>query len=91
MTRGGASGLARRQPLLVVAGGTRDHRGQLRTAERIANPGLLGEQGQRWAGSRRMSAFASSSGETAGVPSPDPVPHELTAMIEARFTAAGYH
>ena len=74
--------------LLAVADGTQDHRGQLRTVERIADPGL-GEQGQGWAGSRRMPAFANSSGETADVPPPDPVPQELTAMIEARFTGAG--
>jgi hypothetical protein len=63
--------------------------GQLRTIEHIADPGLLGEEGQGWAGSRRMSAFASSGGESADAPSLDPVPQELTAMIEARFTAAG--
>jgi uncharacterized protein len=63
--------------------------GRLMAVEHIADPGLLSADGQQWAGSRRMSAFASSGGETAGAPSLDPVPQELTALIEARFTAAG--
>jgi uncharacterized protein len=63
--------------------------GQLISVEHIADPGLLGEEGQGWSGSRRLSAFASSSGATADTPSLDPVPQQLTALIEARFTACG--
>jgi uncharacterized protein YggE len=63
--------------------------GQLRDVEHIADPGLLSADGQHWAGSRRMSAFARSGGETADAPSLDPVPQELTALIEARFAAGG--
>jgi hypothetical protein len=36
-----------------------------------------------------MSAFASSGGAAAHAPSLDPVPQELTALIEARLTAGG--
>lgn len=61
--------------------------GHLRAVEHVADPGLLGEGGQGWAGSRGLSAFASSGGETADAPSLDPVPQELIAMVEARFTA----
>jgi uncharacterized protein YggE len=63
--------------------------GHIRAVEHIADSGLLGEESQQWAGSRRLSAFASSAGETPDAPSLDPVPQELTALIEARFTAAG--
>lgn len=63
--------------------------GQLAAVEHVADPGLLGDEGQQWAGSRRLSAFAASAGETADAPSLDPVPQELTALIEARFTATG--
>ena len=56
----------------------------------IADPGLIGGEVQHWAGtSGRSVRFASSGGETPDAPSLDPVPQELTALIEARFTATG--
>jgi uncharacterized protein YggE len=62
--------------------------GQLAAAEHIADPGLIGSDGQHWAAtSRSARSFASS--DTRGAPSLDPVPQELTAVIEARFTATG--
>jgi hypothetical protein len=61
--------------------------GRLSAVEHIADPGLLGGDGQGWASAR--SSFMSSGGESSDAPSLDPVPQELTALIEARFTAVG--
>ncbi|MGI9006779.1 MAG: SIMPL domain-containing protein [Streptosporangiaceae bacterium] len=62
--------------------------GQLSAVEHVADTGLLSADGPQLAGSRSM-AFASSGGGHAEAPSLDPVPQELTALIEARFTAVG--
>jgi uncharacterized protein len=65
--------------------------GQLSAVEHIADPGLLGG-GDRdhWVGtSSRHMVMASGGGRTEDAPSLDPVPQELTALIEARFTASG--
>jgi uncharacterized protein len=64
--------------------------GRLSAVEHIADPGLIGGEVQHWAGTGGRSVrFASSGGETADAPSLDPVPQELAALIEARFTATG--
>ena len=64
--------------------------GRLSAVEHIADPGLIGGEVQHWAGtSGRPVGFASSGGETPDALSLDPVPQELTALIEARFTATG--
>lgn len=64
--------------------------GRLSAVEHIADPGLIGGEVQHWAGtSGRSLTFASGGGETPDAPSLDPVPQELAALIEARFTATG--
>jgi uncharacterized protein YggE len=60
--------------------------GELSVVEHIADPGFLAGDGQRWA----STSFMSSGGaEGSDAPSLDPVPQILTALIEARFIAAG--
>jgi uncharacterized protein YggE len=65
--------------------------GQLSTVQHIADPGLLASgDAQHWAASSgRTARFSGGGGDSAGTPSLDPVPQELTALIEARFTATG--
>lgn len=65
--------------------------GRLSTVEHIADPGLIGGgDGQHWVSSGARSAgFSSRGSETADAPALDPVPQELTALIEARFRAIG--
>ena len=64
--------------------------GRLSAVEHIADPGLIGGEVQHWAGtSGRSVRFASSGGENPDAPELDPVPQELAALIEARFTATG--
>jgi uncharacterized protein len=64
--------------------------GRLSAVEHIADPGFLGGDGPQWAAtSGRSLRMASSGGENVDAPSLDPVPRELTALIEARFTATG--
>ncbi len=62
--------------------------GSLRTVEHIADAGLLGGDGAqpRFTGAGPMRAAAAAGGES-DAPSLDPVPQELVAIIEARFTA----
>jgi uncharacterized protein YggE len=64
--------------------------GSLRTVEHIADAGLLGgDNAQRgFSGSRIPLAVAARGGES-DAPSLDPVPQELVAIVEARFTAGG--
>jgi uncharacterized protein YggE len=62
--------------------------GRLAAVGHIADPGLIGGDGQHWAATAGR-ALALASPDTQGLPSLDPVPQELTAVIEARFTAAG--
>src|SRR5262249_36569274 len=66
--------------------------GSLRTVEHIADVGLLGGDGARprFTGISPMRAAAAAGGES-DAPSLDPVPQELVAVIEARFTAGGVH
>ena len=63
--------------------------GTLRTVEHIADAGLLGGDGAqpRFTGASPMAAAA--VGGEPDAPSLDPVPQELVAIIEARFTAGG--
>jgi uncharacterized protein len=66
--------------------------GQLITVEHIADPGLIGGgDGQHWVSSSVRSArqLAGGGGDAGSAPSLDPVPQELTALIEARFRAGG--
>lgn len=67
--------------------------GTLRTVEHIADAGLLGGDASQFAfaGSRRVTARATAvrGGDEPDAPSLDPVPQELAAIIEARFTADG--
>jgi uncharacterized protein YggE len=62
--------------------------GSLRTVEHIADAGLLGgdDAPRGFSGSRMVLAAAAGGGEP-DAPSLDPVPQELMAIIEARFTA----
>ncbi len=66
--------------------------GSLRSVEHIADAGLLGGSGDG-SGVRftaRAAAFSvGGGGGEADAPSLDPVPQELAATIEARFTATG--
>lgn len=65
--------------------------GRLSAVEHIADPGLISSgDGSRWAAtSGRSVGFASRGDGPDDAPSLDPVPQELTALIEARFTATG--
>jgi uncharacterized protein YggE len=65
--------------------------GTLRTVEHIADAGLLGDGNSQFTStsSRMMARAASRGGPEADTPSLDPVPQELAAIIEARFTADG--
>jgi uncharacterized protein YggE len=65
--------------------------GSLRTVEHVADAGLLdGDAGQpRFTGASKMARAAAAAGGEPGAPSLDPVPQELMAIIEARFTAGG--
>ncbi|MGI8445866.1 MAG: SIMPL domain-containing protein [Streptosporangiaceae bacterium] len=66
--------------------------GSLRSVQHIADAGLLGGDNapQGFASSSAMGRRASSrAGGEPDAPSLDPVPQELTAIIEARLTADG--
>jgi uncharacterized protein YggE len=64
--------------------------GSLRSVEHIADAGLLGgsHDGASFGFTARR-AMASRGGGESDAPSLDPVPQELAATIEARFTATG--
>ena len=63
--------------------------GSLRTVEHVADAGLLGgDAGEpRFTGTSKMARAAAALGGDPDAPSLDPVPQELVAIIEARFTA----
>ncbi len=63
----------------------------LRSVQHIADTGLLGgdEAPHHMVKSLGYARAASGGGEESGIPSLDPVPQELTAIVEARFTADG--
>ena len=65
--------------------------GSLRGVEHIADAGLLGGGSTQpgFTGHRAMARAASRGGEEPDAPSLDPVPQELAAVVEARFTAEG--
>ena len=65
--------------------------GSLRGVEHIADAGLLGGgNAQSWfTGRRRRREQLARGGEEPDAPSLDPVPQELAAIVEARFTADG--
>ena len=66
--------------------------GTLRGVEHIADAGLLGGDASQFGftgGSRVTARAASRGGGEPDAPSLDPVPQELAAVIEARFTADG--
>jgi uncharacterized protein YggE len=67
--------------------------GTVATVEHIADVGLLGSSDSgHFRGSRESATFAFASASSGGgdaAPSLDPVPCELAATIDARFTAAG--
>ena len=65
--------------------------GSLRTVEHVADAGLLGGDGgqPRFTGASKMARAAAAAGGEPDAPSLDPVPQELVAIIEARFTAGG--
>jgi uncharacterized protein YggE len=66
--------------------------GSLHTVEHIADAGLLGGGGDgsgfRFTSAVRARGMSAGGGES-DAPSLDPVPQELAATIEARFTATG--
>ena len=63
--------------------------GSLRTVEHVADAGLLGgDAGEpQFTGASKMARAAAALGGEPDAPSLDPVPQELVALIEARFTA----
>ena len=64
--------------------------GSLRGVEHIADAGLLGGDNAQPGMASSLAVRAPSwSGAESGAPSLDPVPQELAAIIEARFTADG--
>jgi len=64
--------------------------GSLRTVEHIADAGLLdGDNAPRGFSGSKMARVAAASAGESDAPSLDPVPQELVAIIEARFTAGG--
>jgi uncharacterized protein len=66
--------------------------GTLDRVVHIADPGLLGgadSPSWRPTGARAAALSAGGGHEEGDAPSLDPVPQELTATIEARFTASG--
>ena len=65
--------------------------GSLRGVEHIADAGLLGGGNTQpgFTGRYAMARAASRGGEEPDAPSLDPVPQELAAVVEARFTAGG--
>ena len=62
--------------------------GSLRSVEHVADAGLLGGDGAQPRLASPMVHAAAAGGEP-DAPSLDPVPQELVAIIEARFTAGG--
>jgi uncharacterized protein YggE len=63
--------------------------GSLRTVEQIADAGRLGGGNPEYRFSAGRTAYAAAAGGESDAPSLDPVPQELVAIIEARFTAGG--
>ena len=65
--------------------------GSLRSVEHIADAGLLGggDAQPRFTSAAGFAARAARGGEEPDAPSLDPVPQELAAIVEARFTADG--
>jgi uncharacterized protein len=65
--------------------------GSLRAVEHIADAGLLsgGNTQPGFTGRYAAARAASGGGEEPDAPSLDPVPQELAAVVEARFTADG--
>lgn len=63
----------------------------LRGVEHVADAGLLGGSSEQsgFTGSRMMALSAGAGREGPDAPSLDPVPQELTAIVEARLTADG--
>ena len=63
--------------------------GSLRGVEHIADAGLLGGGNPESGLTGVRAARAAGSGAESDTPSLDPVPQELAAIVEARFTADG--
>ena len=65
--------------------------GSLRGVEHIADAGLLGDGNTQSGFTARRAAMRATGGggEEPDAPSLDPVPQELAAVVEARFTAGG--
>jgi uncharacterized protein len=63
--------------------------GSLRSVEHVADAGLLGGDGGQPRFASPMARAAAAAGGEPDAPSLDPVPQELVAIIEARFTAGG--
>jgi uncharacterized protein YggE len=62
--------------------------GSLRSVEHVADAGLLGGDGGQYRFTAApMARLAAAAGGEPDAPSLDPVPQELVAVIEARFTA----
>jgi uncharacterized protein len=66
--------------------------GELSSVEHIADPGLIGGDGgsvSRGVGTSRAFGLSGNGRDGGDSPSLDPVPQELTALIEARFGTTG--
>ena len=87
--------LVRSDAIQAAIGKGRDYAaalgGTLRSVEHIADAGLLGGDTSQWrfTGGRVTAQAASRGAAAPDAPSLDPVPQELAAIIEARFTADG--
>ncbi len=63
--------------------------GSLRSVQHIADAGLLGGEQHTAVAFAARHGYRQPPGGESDAPSLDPVPQELTAIIEARFTADG--
>ncbi|HEY8301165.1 MAG TPA: SIMPL domain-containing protein, partial [Jatrophihabitans sp.] len=61
--------------------------GSVTTVSQIADSGLLSHGGEQQSASMRLAAGYTAEVGSEGSPQLDPVPQQLTAVVEARVTA----